>query len=1096
MEDLNFDKEEVRKNLLENRHNNNTTCYYLLLKINIKRGLPTVSDLISKEFIKYLENPKNLKINKLPKNGTNAAACFRYSDSNKILFDNKNSTINNDLFTENDSIPQRALEPDAWKHKRLLTNANKQNKDIRMSADVKSIFNNITNKNVATNVNLNNITCLNPTKTNAQDTEASSKAVNSEKKKSVCFKDNECNSKQSQTPELNKALIDRLDNDSHINRLNSDSRDKKINIVNTDKNYDDNENYSFNLYIPDEYIKFKSSVISKRESNINDHSNNRANSLISNQARNKISSEGSDNNKNKSQAEGEEKLNNCIAKTSINLPKIRVIKFNDDSSYNYANLKPTGMELKHINKEKDKDITKNYKETTDKIIRNLVPLKRFSIINNKPLTRQESNYTKLNNNNNISSNPISATDSVSSINSNISIACKINPSVGSSVYILRTHNERVKEQKNNLILRESLDKNLPLLNNKQKIKSEVFTKLDSDGAAFELKSKSIEISSVGDYLKEFKRQKYFKSNNKRNKFFNTSMSFENNNKNSKASIVKSPDISEKNNQAGKNANILNTSLNNSNSSLNSFKNKIKDSMKIKRLIPLHVSSTNTKELDIKLVKWNNKENYLKVKSQFKKFRILRQHVQEEEDQNKDVKYFSILTNAFLIKEKEKDKQEKLINASCGKSRVEDFRNIEHGYLSFEKKLCQKEKSLNDLEFKHISNKSSKIDLIKNNSNISNERCIENCDEVVTTLNNLNYNYNINKNTTTSSSTNLYNNNNDRDQNYSKEKIFTYPVRKASHDYERKVLEYAYSKNFHINNSSISHNHSSQEKPSEKNINNNKFTFSYSMQIKKSPNVREMYLIGSQSKKLTASSQSRTSNTVRVVKELSSNKQKSYSNWKIKKTNLKNLQGIFFSNKCKYVNNNLSKDSFSFDNSENLVANQMINDSVRNLVKNKEKGRDNKALIIEGNLKQKLNLLNNQILTPRKEKNNKKNDSNKYFEVNFLKSELDETKLKDKETEISKIRKFNNYLNNPTEEKIFNKDDTIELKTKKLDDDTSKFSFYDSDAIYSTTLKKYPLCNSYRDNKKSNIPKHQKTPEQNRDMGKSDNSISKFYFFLL
>lgn len=63
MEEYDFKKEEVRMNLLTNRHNHITTCYYLLLKSKIKKGISSVSDLISDEFRRYLADSKNLLIN-------------------------------------------------------------------------------------------------------------------------------------------------------------------------------------------------------------------------------------------------------------------------------------------------------------------------------------------------------------------------------------------------------------------------------------------------------------------------------------------------------------------------------------------------------------------------------------------------------------------------------------------------------------------------------------------------------------------------------------------------------------------------------------------------------------------------------------------------------------------------------------------------------------------------------------------------------------------------------------------------------------------------------------------------------------------------
>ncbi len=82
MEELNYKKEEVKKCILSNRHNHITTTYYLLLNQKIKKGLESVSDLKSKSFKKYINDPCNL------------LSSYDY-DLNKIInervYNNKNS---------------------------------------------------------------------------------------------------------------------------------------------------------------------------------------------------------------------------------------------------------------------------------------------------------------------------------------------------------------------------------------------------------------------------------------------------------------------------------------------------------------------------------------------------------------------------------------------------------------------------------------------------------------------------------------------------------------------------------------------------------------------------------------------------------------------------------------------------------------------------------------------------------------------------------------------------------------------------------------------------------------------------------------------
>jgi hypothetical protein len=60
MEEYAFNKDEVRTDVLSNRHNHITTTYYLLLKSKVKRGMSSVADISGKEFYDYIKYPENL----------------------------------------------------------------------------------------------------------------------------------------------------------------------------------------------------------------------------------------------------------------------------------------------------------------------------------------------------------------------------------------------------------------------------------------------------------------------------------------------------------------------------------------------------------------------------------------------------------------------------------------------------------------------------------------------------------------------------------------------------------------------------------------------------------------------------------------------------------------------------------------------------------------------------------------------------------------------------------------------------------------------------------------------------------------------------
>jgi hypothetical protein len=59
MNELGFNKMEVRYNIIKNEHNNITTTYHLLLDKKIKKGRKSIADLNSNLFDNYINDPKN-----------------------------------------------------------------------------------------------------------------------------------------------------------------------------------------------------------------------------------------------------------------------------------------------------------------------------------------------------------------------------------------------------------------------------------------------------------------------------------------------------------------------------------------------------------------------------------------------------------------------------------------------------------------------------------------------------------------------------------------------------------------------------------------------------------------------------------------------------------------------------------------------------------------------------------------------------------------------------------------------------------------------------------------------------------------------------
>jgi 5'-AMP-activated protein kinase catalytic alpha subunit len=116
MGEYDYNKEEIRKNILTNKHNHITITYYLLLKKKVKKGLESVGDLKSNLFNNYIKDPSNF----LSMYDYNIEKVVRERAFKKPLIENKleeektiepitnnndlndmNKTSNNDMYSNN-----------------------------------------------------------------------------------------------------------------------------------------------------------------------------------------------------------------------------------------------------------------------------------------------------------------------------------------------------------------------------------------------------------------------------------------------------------------------------------------------------------------------------------------------------------------------------------------------------------------------------------------------------------------------------------------------------------------------------------------------------------------------------------------------------------------------------------------------------------------------------------------------------------------------------------------------------------------------------------------------------------------------------------
>ena len=101
-----FSKEDIIKNILQNKHNHITTTYYLMVKIKIKNNEICVSNLESKEFENFIKNKKNTMENF--NNDNNQVINFYFKKygikkkkNNINIFNNSNFNISNSISNNN-----------------------------------------------------------------------------------------------------------------------------------------------------------------------------------------------------------------------------------------------------------------------------------------------------------------------------------------------------------------------------------------------------------------------------------------------------------------------------------------------------------------------------------------------------------------------------------------------------------------------------------------------------------------------------------------------------------------------------------------------------------------------------------------------------------------------------------------------------------------------------------------------------------------------------------------------------------------------------------------------------------------------------------
>ena len=123
MEEIGFNKMEVRYNIIKNEHNNITATYYLLLEKKIKKGRKSVADLHSDLFEEYINDPKN----SLENYGNNLDEAIKHRINSKKILEiipdfNENTKVTNKRKSIRHSIDKKnSVSTDQIKERKSIS---------------------------------------------------------------------------------------------------------------------------------------------------------------------------------------------------------------------------------------------------------------------------------------------------------------------------------------------------------------------------------------------------------------------------------------------------------------------------------------------------------------------------------------------------------------------------------------------------------------------------------------------------------------------------------------------------------------------------------------------------------------------------------------------------------------------------------------------------------------------------------------------------------------------------------------------------------------------------------------------------------------
>ena len=748
-------KDEIRKLLLNNRHNHITTTYYLLLKKKIRAGLDSVSDLMSKSFKKYINDPSNL----LKYYDYNIEKVIKAKEKKIEEEKNNESNSNNNIFK---------VESVGNKNKLFNSNENVKNNNhnvgYKKSSSIKSKINNkyYKNNNIKNKLNDNNNkktftkknskkrfdTSLTPDKNNNNNnnylkTENNNNYLKTENNKNIVnnihkIKNNNLENNKNNINE-NLYLTTEINNNHHKNIISEPNYEIDLEkaILHTEISNKKNNNYkNKNVFC---IKKINKNIINnyniketKNINNININVNNNNNIPFLNFSRNipGLININNNNNKNNNKRKSlknsvnnnNNKINNNI-KINLNLngsvtERIRE-KFSIKMTENSDNENKIKKNNKKINSSKTSSVKNNNNNINNSknIMKNKIYKKRNSMketnINNFSFNFNNNNFKtniekKIKNKNLL--NISHSNNNKNIFNYTISTSVKHESLNNSLLKKISNKNNENKNLKNLLLNNQNLNRLNKFIQNKKNNRffntSISFDRSIENSISKSKDKKLLFNKKIENYKKDVspstkKRDlKYIKIKSKNKKFGNNNNLINNNNN---ILIIENYKKNNKLNLSGNN--ILINSLNNNNNNKFLYKNYIENlNKKKKNKININNSSVNKKNISIlnQTIEINNNNNKnLNLSSNLISITESNYNYKNKNNNNNEYKIFDL--NCLILLKFSKENFENCLN------------NLKLVY-SFQKNKynCKKK----DLKFQIIVNK------VENNFYIVNFKKIE------------------------------------------------------------------------------------------------------------------------------------------------------------------------------------------------------------------------------------------------------------------------------------------------------------------------------------------------------------------------------------